>query len=247
MHKSANQTLLLMVLFFIYNQPLKSQPTIILNTALSAPISNETQTGFADSVVSEAFERIGYKLVVVHLPAERALINANKGIDDGDLIRIAGLQKKYTNLIQVPEVIMQLNMVLFSKKINHKINDWSSINSYSLAIISGWKIFEENFGRYADKIDIIKTDDESQAFSLLLNNRVDFFSYSQWAGLYYLKKNNISNIKMLNKPLASPKLYIYLHKKHKSIIQNLASELKKMKIDGTYKKIYNEKLLPLFN
>ncbi len=247
MIKPGKQALFLVIILTMYGLPASAQPTIVLNTALSAPVSNETQTGFADSVVSEAFRRIGYNLIIVHLPAERALINANKGIDDGDLIRISGLQKKYTNLIQVPEVIMQLNMVLFSKKTNFLIKNWSSINNYSLAIISGWKIFEENFGQYENAIDIIKIDDEKQAFSLLLNGRVDFFSYSQWAGLYYLKKNNISDIKMLNNPLASPKFYIYLHKKHKDIVNILARELKKMKEDGTYKKIYDDKLLPLFN
>lgn len=234
------------VFVFLFAFPVFSQQTIVLNTAFGSPISNETQTGFADLVVAEAFKRIGYKLETVRLPAERALINANKGIDDGDLLRVAGLQKKYPNLIQVPESIMIIDMVLFSKNYPTFIVDgWKSMSNQSLAIISGWKIMEKNFSQLGDKISIIKTDNAQQSFTLLKKGRVDFIAYSNWSGLGYLKKNNITDIVLLRPPLVRPEFYVYLHKKHKNIVPKLAAVIKQMKADGSVTKLYDEFLKPL--
>ncbi|HED34364.1 MAG TPA: transporter substrate-binding domain-containing protein [Gammaproteobacteria bacterium] len=241
----------LLVLFIAYytllhSSPAHSMQTLVLNTAVGAPVSNESQTGFADKVVGEALRRIGYKLQTVRMPAERALINANRGIDDGDLLRVAGLQKKYTNLVAVPEPVMNVDIVLFSKnQPDFKVAGWDSVASYSLAIISGWKIMEKNFGKLGDKVEMIKTDNAEQSFTLLIKDRVDFVAYSSWSGLNYLKKRNITDVKVLSPPLASPFFYVYLHKKYKKIIPDLAVELKKMKKDGTTQTYFDEILKPL--
>jgi len=76
---------LFVAFFFMFSHSALSQETIVLNTAFGPPVSNDTQTGFGDQVIREAFKRIGYRLETVRLPAERALINANRGIDDGEL------------------------------------------------------------------------------------------------------------------------------------------------------------------
>ena len=113
--------------------------SLVLNTALTTPLTNDAQNGFVDVIVGDALERIGYKLKSVKLPAERALINANAGIDDGDLLRIGGLQKTYPNLIQVPEPIIDLEFVVFTKHVASPISNWQSLNAYSVSIITGWK------------------------------------------------------------------------------------------------------------
>jgi len=231
---------------FVCSSSAYSQKTIVLNAAFSYPVSTDTQRGFADQVLKEAFRRIGYALETVRMPAERALINANRGIDDGDIARVAGLEKKYPNLIQVPESYLTIDMVLFSKNnTEFVVKGWESMLNHSLAIISGWKIMEKNFAKLGDKVEIIKTDNAIQSFTLLEKDRVEFVAYSNWSGLGYIKKNKISNIKLLHPPLASPKLYVYLHKKHKSIVPKLADEIKKMKADGTVSDIFNKTLKPL--
>lgn len=235
----------LALVFIFFSAPVFSQQTIVLNTAFGPPVSNAAQTGFGDQVMAEAFKRIGYQVEIVRLPAERALINANRGIDDGDLARIGGLQKKYPNLIQVPETFLTVDMVLYSK--NHPeftVTGWDSVASHSLAIISGWKIMEKNFAKLGDRVEIIKTDTPEQSFSLLENDRVDFIAYSNWSGLGYIKKHNIKNITLLKPPLARPKFYVYLHKKHEKIVPELARAIKTMKTDGTLQTLFDRLLKP---
>jgi polar amino acid transport system substrate-binding protein len=204
-----------------------------------------SQTGFADQVLTEAFRRIGYQLETVHMPAERALINANRGIDDGELARVGGLQKKYPNLIQVPETFLTVDMVLYSKNYpSFVVDGWQSVASHSLAIISGWKIMEENFGKLGARVEIIKTDTPEQSFSLLENDRVDFIAYSNWSGLGYIEAHDITDVVLLDPPLASPEFYVYLHKKHKSIVPELAEAIKAMKADGTLQALFDKLLKP---
>ena len=229
----------------LLSPPAFPQEKLILNTAFATPISNAAQTGFADVVLAEAFRRIGYQLETVRLPAERALINANRGIDDGELARVSGLQKKYPNLIQVPESYLTVDMVLYTK--NHPafmVEGWQSMASHSLAIISGWKIMEKNFAKLGSSVEIIKTDDADQSFALLENDRVDFVAYANWSGLGYIKTHNITNITLLRPPLASPKFYVYLHKKHKKIVPRLAEAIRQMKTDGTLQDMFDRILKP---
>jgi len=231
---------------FFNGAPAVAQKNIVLNSTFSYPVSTDSQSGFADLVLAEAFRRIGYQLETVRVPAERALINANRGIGDGEMSRVAGLQKKYPNLIQVPESFMVIDMVLFAKN-NTKlvVKGWDSVASHSLAIISGWKIMEKNFGKLGDRVDIIKTDNAKQSFTLLKKDRVEFVAYSNWSGLGYIKNNNIKNIKLLQPPLASPKFYVYLHKRHEGIVPHLSKVIKEMKTDGTINEIFNKTLKPL--
>ncbi len=237
--------LVAIVFIVTYSQVSLSRKTIVLNTAFGPPVSNESQTGYADQVVGEALRRIGYHLETVRLPAERALINSNLGIDDGDLSRVAGLQHQYANLIRVPVPVMTVDMVLFTKnKPKFIVKGWVSIASHSIAIISGWKIMEDNIGQLGSKVSIIKTDSAEQSFTLLLKNRVDFIAYSSWSGLGYIKKHELQNIYLLSPPLASPKFYVYLHKKHKLLVPRLAASLKGMNDDGTTLEIYNRVLKP---
>jgi len=234
---------ILTALLFLLSPASFAEQTIVINTAFRNPISNDTQTGFADKVLGEAFRRMGYKLETVRLPAERALINANKGIDDGDLLRINGLQKKYPNLIQVPGKIMDMDVMLFTRnKPSFKIRGWKSIAFHSVSIITGWKIFEINLGQQAN---IMKMDNVSQIFTMLKKNRTDFAGYERWSGLGYLKSIKNTDITLLEPPLMSTPLYTYLHKKHKKLVPQLAAEIKKMKRDGSIRKMFNQILKPL--
>ena len=72
----------------------------------SPPLSSTEQTGMLDQIIKNAFFRLGLSASVTRLPAERSLTNANLGIDDGDILRIKGLEKIYPNLMPIPEKIM---------------------------------------------------------------------------------------------------------------------------------------------
>ena len=215
--------------------------TIVLSTPLGPPLSLKDQTGFIDKVVAEALRLNGDTLKVSHLPAERALINANSGIDDGDLHRVAGLSKKYPNLIQTTEKIFTMEFVAFSRK-DFSTTDWDSLKPYSVGIIGGWKILEKNV---PPDVDLIKVKNPQQLFSLLKNNRVDVILFGKWQGLNYIQENNIVGAKELKPALAKMDMFVYFNKKHKDLVPKFSDILRQMKANGVYQRLYRQTLLPL--
>lgn len=217
---------------------------IELNTTGKPPLNTPDQTGFMDRVAKEAFRRIGITLKTVQLPAERGLLAANNGIEDGEMSRIAGLKKIYTHLIQVPEEIMDWDFVVFSKRSTPKVNGWHDLKHYSVAYLNGWKILERHVPPEADTF---KVNTPEQLFTMLKKNHTDLIIYEHWAGLLYAKTFGLDTIRVNEPPLAVRAMFIYLNEKHRTLIPKLAAALKQLKQDGTYQRLYSSILNPLTN
>lgn len=216
-----------------------SQIKLVFNVTGQPPLNTENHDGFMDEITREALTRIGYTLEINRQPAERGLHSINKGIIDGEMSRVIGLDKKYSNLIHVPESIMVWDFVVFSKKKINLKNGWLGLNEKNISFINGWKILEKNVPSSAI---VTKTKNSQQLFKLLTKNRTDYIIYELWGGRYLIDKMKIANVTSINPPLASKKMYIYLHKKHAAIIPKLSKVLADMKKDGSYAKIKNKHL-----
>ncbi len=210
--------------------------TIVLATAgAKPPLHTDNNTGFTDIVLKTAFDRIGYKLDIRVLPAERSLIASNRGIIDGEVQRIEGMTKIYPNLIRVPESIVDWKFVVFSKQEINTKKGWDSLKPYVTSYITGWKIFEINVPK---DVAISKVRNSDGLFKLLNNDRTDLVLYELLQGLKHIKENSYKEIKAFFPPMASKKMYPYLHKKHVLLVPKLTKALKDMKEDGTYDQIY---------
>lgn len=227
------------LLLFNAVSPLYATETIVLNVTGKPPLNDPTQNGFMDRVALEAFRRLNVKLETVELPAERALINSNNGIIDGEMSRVSGLNKKYKNLIRVKEKIMSWEFVVYSRKKITLNKGWHSLTPYSVSIINGWKILEKNV---PPEVELTKVKNMEQLFGMLKLYRSDLIIYGKWAGMHYLKSNKITDVKLTYPPLIVKDLFIYLNKKHGTLALNLAKSLKSMKVDGTYDKILSDTL-----
>lgn len=235
--------LLILLLSILVTAQIHAQPTLVLNTANAPPNSTRDHTGLGDRVVKEACARMGWNVEIVQLPSERALLNANAGIDDGNFARVEGIDVIYTNLIRVPEEITQFQFVAFSKKLSFKTIGWETLNPYNIAIVTGWKILETNI---VNTRSLIKVKDESSLFRLLDENRADLVVYDMMQGLALCKSMDISDITVLAPPMAVKSMYIYLHKKHVDLVPSLTESIRKMKEDGTYKRIVSETIPEAF-
>lgn len=211
--------------------------TIVLNTANDPPNSTEDHTGICDRIMTEAFRRMGINLKIVRLPSERALINANDGIDDGNYARVEGMEKLYPNLIRVPVEITTFEFVAFSRKAAIKTAGWDSLKSYKVGIITGWKILENNI---VGVKSLTKVSNEKLLFSLLITGKVDLVVYDRMQGKVVLKQLASEDVRVLKPPLAVKGMYPYLHKRHASLVPKLELTLRAMKKDGTYKRIVEE-------
>lgn len=216
-----------------------AQQTIVLSTIQRTPISTPDNKGMADLIAIEAFKRVGVKLEIDDIPAKRALINANRGIHDGDLARVDGVTKAYPNLLPVPEITWLAEIGGFSKQEGIKLNGWSSLDPFHLAYIRGWVIFERNIK--ASK-SLTQVNDPETLFNLLDKNRTDIALYEKKMGYGVIKKMKLEGIYNLKQPLTVEPIYIYLHKKHQALIPQVANAIREMKRDGSYQMIVHNAL-----
>ena len=217
------------------------EKVIVLNVTGQPPLNTPEQTGFMDEIAGEAFRRIGYRLETVQLPAERGLVNANHGKVDGEMSRVKGLDRRYQNLLRVPEKIMDWEFVGFSHDKISLEKGWSDLAMKSVSHINGWKIFEINVPANAE---ITKVGNAERLFGLLRRDRTDIVLYERWGGQDLLHKMNMHSVQMCQPPLAVKEMFIYLHKKHRNLIPRLAKALAAMKQDGQYQQIFSKFLMP---
>lgn len=229
---------LLQSISFVHAQPL------VLNDATGAPYTTADQNGFLDIVGSKIFKSAGVDLVLVNLPAERGLRNANEGTGDGDIARIKGLDKIYTNLVRVPEKIMDMHFVAFSKNYNLRFDGWQGLRDYNIGYIRGWKILEDQTQDFPHVQAVRNTD---VLFSMLAKDRIDVALFSHWVGMVILKNKDMSGIYVLEPPLATREMYIYLHKKHSDLVPKITASLREMKNSGEYDRLFKEKVINAVN
>lgn len=214
----------------------------ILNTSTGAPYATKDDTGFQDLIVDEAFRRIGLKgRVEFYEASARALINANDGIDHGVAMRIKGLDKKYPNLVRVPERLVENDFVAYSTDLDFTTDSWEDLLPYVVAYINGWLVFERNLNIEQQKTAV---REPRQMFDMLNRGRVDVVLYERWQGLQRAKETGV-RVKSHEPPLASVDMYMYVHKKYAQLAPKLAQALRAMKADGTYQAIFDKTLSSL--
>lgn len=214
--------------------------TLVLNDAGGPPFTTTDGNGFLDIIAGKAFKEVGLTMKLIRTPPERALLNANAGIDDGELVRIKGINNTYTNLVRVPEKLIDWTFVALTRNPDIVVRDWNDLRKYNIGFIRGWKILENNTKRH-QKVSIVRSPKE--LFAMLDKDRIDIALYAKWMGLEIIKKNNIQGVRVLEPPLAMREMYIYLNKKHSAYVNNIANALKKMKESGEYKKLFDQKII----
>jgi polar amino acid transport system substrate-binding protein len=210
---------------------LAAESSLVIGTADGVPLSTSEGMGFHDQIVKEAFRRIGLQIDIVHLPAERALLNANEGIENGVYVRIQGLESEYKNLRIVPEKISEYEFVAFGKNPSLRMDGWDSLQNYHIGIVNGWKILEKNI--VACK-SLTKVKDAKVLFRSLEEDKIDLAVYNKLDGYGTIKELDQKGIYALESPLATKDMFLYLHKDLEKIVLPLAEALKDMKSDGVY-------------
>lgn len=209
-------------------------PALVLNTDGAPPHSRPGDTGFEDRIILEAFRRIGVAVRLVRLPSERALKNANQGIDDGSYVRIAGLSAQYPNLVMVPEPMSEFSFTAFTRDPALNVSTWDDLRSRRTGVVTGWKIVEQNL---AGGPFLSRARDEEALFALLDRGRVEVVVSSLYSGMEIIRRHRYRNMRALAPPLDVQPMYLYMNKKHADLVPLLDQALRQMRQDGSLKRI----------
>lgn len=210
-----------------------------LTSGVRAPYFLPDQQGFLDRLIPEVFRRIGVEAEAVQYDASaRANINANNGLDDGVAMRVKGLEKDFSNLIRVEEKIIDNEFVAYSTKRNFATTGFNALLPYEVGYITGWKVFDDAI---LPGTSVTKAANAEQLFTLLANGRADVVLFERWQGNHILQQRGMK-ARMLQPPLVSTEMYMYLHKKHARLVPSAAWALRAMKADGSYQRLQAQTL-----
>lgn len=188
----------------------------------------------AVTVVKVAYEQLGIAVEVDYSPAERALRSANSGRTDGEVARIAGIEKMYPNLIPIPVPIARTDFSVFSKKHSFTVEGFESLQSYRIGIILGGKLMEHR----TQNMERQMVHSLDSLVRILEKDRVDIIAFLRLDTLIKIRELNYQHIiKPLTPPILSVEGFHYLHKKHAALVPQITAILKQMKQDGSIQKI----------
>jgi polar amino acid transport system substrate-binding protein len=217
-------------------------PVLVLATGAREPmVSSPGKPGFVEEVAREAFRRAGYGLRVLPLPHERALQNANAGIEDGDLYRAAGFEKDYPNLVQVPQPLLEQDFVAMSRRADVEVRGWPDLARYSVGYVTGNKILERQLQGVAGQTSV---RDNAALFAMLAADRVDVVLINRWVGYLGARQAGLA-VRVHEPPLLRVPMFIYLHRRHSSLAPPLAAALGEVRRDGTWQRLYDQIIRPL--
>ncbi|WP_031484799.1 substrate-binding periplasmic protein [Maridesulfovibrio frigidus] len=226
---------LLIILNFLFTMPAVAGTTSMSFTT-GDPL-NDNRTKAMEELLTICFERMGIKIDVMPMPSERSLYNANAGTQDGNFLRTEGISKSYPNLIKVPEPFFANTIVAFSHNKNIKIDGWKSLLPYRVAWVKGWKNCERELSTAKS---VTQVRNEKALFLFLEKKRADVGVFGLHTGSVMLKKLNITSVYPLSPAIVVSNLYLYVNKKHASMIPQIVKTIKEMKLDGTFGKVINK-------
>lgn len=197
---------------------------------------NKLEAKLLKNIISEGFKRAKLKLNFQALPNQRSLINANSGINDGEAARISKIGKIYPNLIKVNVPIHNIDIVMLSSK-NIKIHTKLELQKYHIGVVRGVKITEK-LARAFNNSPIVLATNYKVLLRMLIQNRIDIAIVNKIGAYTDLKRFKNQTFYIKKKPLASPKLYMFLNKKNSYLVPRFEKAFKSMLDDKTIKKIH---------
>ncbi|OUR78003.1 hypothetical protein A9Q83_08415 [Alphaproteobacteria bacterium 46_93_T64] len=187
-------------------------------------------------VLREIYHRLGIDVNFKMAPGRRALKMSNEGKTDGEVFRIWDVGLKYHNLYRVPTPFLTLHGYAFSMK-PPTINSFKELSRGHRIGIQRGIIWAEN--ELAGRKGIVHVDTVSDLVDKLIGGSIDVAFATEDGVDAEFRKRNIDQTILHGAPVASFKVYHYLHKKHELLIDKVDRELIKMTKKNEIEKLSN--------
>lgn len=197
-----------------------------------------SQSEFASQIEQQlrrAYGRLGYQMQLVRLPAGRSLQMANRGLYDGELFRIDGIQQEFTELRQVPIELARIELLAFVRTTQlQNLRQWQLQKQLRIGFVRGFRLASQV--QYAGHPVPVTTLD--QAVGMLTQGKIDVLLEDRQSVLSVLPaKTEQVGISALPGVLASAGLFHYLHQRHSDLIEPLVTVLKKSRSSSKDKRV----------
>ncbi len=146
----------------------------------------------------------------------------------------------------MPGTIYQFDFVAFTKELTHDDLDvegkkWESLKPYKVAVPKGW-VETDNHVSEENTTTLDRITSPPKLFMTLRRKKSDLIIYERLMGYEIVKKLQVKDIHVLEPPLSSKEMFLYIHNKHADLVPKLVEALEEMKADGTFQKLVDQAL-----
>ncbi len=211
----------------------EDQPFTI-TTSVGPPLYFEDGSGFFNLLTAEVFRRLDVKYEIIWLPPQRSLVYTNDGSYDGHIARTVAVEKRFPDLLRIPVDIFSFDFMVYSKNPQLSVLGWQDLLPYSVGMINGWKIVEQNLdGARA----VFKVNSYDQLLAMLDKGRIDVAILDRVMGEWTLRSGGYES-HIIEPPLISKPNYIYVHRRHAELVPELTRIISEIKRDGTLDRFF---------
>ncbi|WJG10873.1 transporter substrate-binding domain-containing protein [Aliiglaciecola sp. LCG003] len=195
-----------------------------------ASIEKLIEQDIGRSIVPVFYQKLGIDILITPLPAERAQREAVSGVKDGEIMRIWSYGVENPDMLRVPTPYYFVETSAFIERdSNIIILDKSDLATYRVARVRGVKHTNNITQGLSQVFDMSDTE---QMMKYLSSGMVDVVLTSAMDGQNVIERLGYENIKQIEPPLRTLKLYHYLNNKHKNLLPKIDAVIRNMKDSG---------------
>ena len=216
-----------------FGQPISASTPARPTINLAAPGKAFVQD-ISIRVLQEAYDKLGYKLVVHKLPNLRSLMSANTGKYDGEVSRVADLNAIYPNLHRVPTPINVVNIVALGRPGSPNIQKIENIRDDPLCVRGNVIVEMLASENHIQCIFVVNID---QVLAMVSLGRAQYALVPETNARISVLHSPHSNVQIISPVLHSEALYHYLNEKNLNLVEPLDKVLKEMRSSGEIEQI----------
>lgn len=201
----------------------------------------------AETVFNPILKPYGYEIVIVDVPRKRSLIQSNNGDLDGEIARIEDISKlskhKLDNLLRVNVSYAEFQVFGYSKIRSDSIKKWEDLAGYTVTVPRGAMLAESAIKSVLPFQEIIFCRSFRHGMKLLKSDRVDFLVSGIPDGPHIVDLEvafSSSGPFFVYGPFHRDALFLYLHKKHKPLVEVVEKGLLELRESGKFEVMKNE-------
>jgi len=188
-------------------------------------------------IYTEVFRRLNIKVQVVYHPLKRSSIELNEGRVDGEPARIYDYGATYPNLVRIEEPVFSMTVAAYKAVPSMPdLNGWESLKNthYLVDYPKGMKVCETTLSIVVKAEQISTSTNTWHGIQKLALKRIDYYidDLNSISPILRNKSDKLKDKVFFAGVMQKTLLYMYVHKKHKSLAPEIAEMIKKIKSEG---------------
>ncbi|MEJ6474020.1 hypothetical protein [Pseudoalteromonas piscicida] len=183
------------------------------------------QALYVIELMTIVYEALGIELKLEEFNHKSSLIAANAGNLDGQLGRVASIEKDYPNLVRVDYPLFQFTLQLFSLCNECTLEDLKSLTIRSGYPVASTYLETHNIGAYTINVKSVIAQ-----LNLVIQKQVEGALILDFHLKPHLKNIKAETLQIKN--LAVVESFHFVHKKHTQLVPLITAKLKELEKDG---------------